>query len=96
MTVSEQPEGGWGGSRLRADHPPEVGPFYSPITRNMHKSGRYARPTNWVSLCQLLGLSAEDVYRLYDKKLTINHRRQDEKRSQAEHGQHEQENRSVV
>ena len=24
--------GCWGGSRLRADHPPEVGPFCSPIT----------------------------------------------------------------
>jgi NTP pyrophosphatase (non-canonical NTP hydrolase) len=50
----------------------------------------------WVSICQLLGLSPEDVYRLYEKKLGINHRRQDESRTQAQHGQHEDENRSVV
>ena len=50
----------------------------------------------WISICQLLGLSPEDVYRLYAKKLGINHRRQDERRSQADHGSHEQENRSVV
>ena len=50
----------------------------------------------WVSICQLLGLAPEDVYRLYEKKLGINHRRQDENRSQAEHGTHEDENRAVV
>ncbi len=50
----------------------------------------------WISICQILGLSPDDVYRLYEKKLGINHRRQDEGRSQAEHGDHEQENRSVV
>ena len=50
----------------------------------------------WISICQLLGLSPEDVYRLYERKLGINHRRQDENRSQAEHGSHEDENRSVV
>jgi hypothetical protein len=50
----------------------------------------------WVSLCQLLGLSPQDVFRLYEKKLGINHRRQDEGRSQAEHSQHEEENRSVT
>ncbi|MDD4888501.1 MAG: hypothetical protein PHU85_01095 [Phycisphaerae bacterium] len=50
----------------------------------------------WVSLCQLLGLEVDDVLRLYAKKLNINHRRQDEKRSQAEHASHEQENREVV
>jgi len=50
----------------------------------------------WVSICQLLGLSPEDVYRLYAKKLGINHARQDENRTQAEHGSHEGENRSVV
>lgn len=49
----------------------------------------------WVSLCQLLGLEPEDVYRLYEAKLGINHRRQDEDRSQAEHAEHEHENRSV-
>ena len=50
----------------------------------------------WMSICQLLGLAPEDVCRLYAKKLGINHRRQDEGRSQAEHGHHEQENRGVV
>jgi len=50
----------------------------------------------WVSICQLLGLEAEDVYRLYSKKLVINHRRQDEDRAQNEHGSHEDENREVV
>ncbi len=50
----------------------------------------------WVSICQLLGLSPQDVFRLYEKKLGINHRRQDENRSQAEHESHEGENRSVV
>lgn len=50
----------------------------------------------WVSICQLLGLSPEDVYRLYGKKLGINHNRQDEDRSQAEHGKFEGENRTVV
>jgi len=50
----------------------------------------------WISICQLLGLSPQDVYRLYGKKLGINHRRQDEIRRQADHGAHEEENRSVV
>jgi len=50
----------------------------------------------WVSICQLLGLTPEDVYRLYAKKLGINHARQNENRTQAEHGSHEGENRSVV
>ena len=50
----------------------------------------------WVSICQLLGLSPEDVFRMYAKKLGINHARQDENRTQAEHGEHEGENRSVV
>lgn len=50
----------------------------------------------WVSLCQLLGLTPADVFRLYRTKLAINHRRQDEKRSQAEHADHEDENRAVV
>ena len=49
----------------------------------------------WISICQLLGLSCEDVYRLYAKKLGINHKRQDEGRSQAEHGRFEGENRQV-
>ena len=50
----------------------------------------------WVSICQLLGLSPADVYRLYAAKLGINHRRQDEDRTQAQHGRHEHENRGVV
>ena len=50
----------------------------------------------WISLCQILGMQPEDVFRLYDKKLAINHKRQDEDRSQAEHADHEDENRDVV
>ena len=50
----------------------------------------------WISLCQLLGLGPQDVYRLYAAKLGINHRRQDEGRCQAQHARHEDENRSVV
>ncbi len=50
----------------------------------------------WISICQLLGLAPEDVYRLYAAKLGINHRRQDEDRTQAEHERHEDENRSVI
>ncbi len=49
----------------------------------------------WISICQLLGLSPDDVYRLYEKKLGINHRRQDENRTQSDHGNHEEENRNV-
>ncbi|MHC4983340.1 MAG: nucleoside triphosphate pyrophosphohydrolase family protein [Planctomycetota bacterium] len=49
----------------------------------------------WISICQLLGLSPADVYRLYEKKLSINVRRQDENRAQAEHAEHEDENRQV-
>ena len=50
----------------------------------------------WVSICQLLGLAPADVYRLYEKKLSINHRRQDEGRSQASHDEFEHENRLVT
>ena len=50
----------------------------------------------WISICQLLGLAPADIYRLYEKKLDINHRRQNENRSQAEHGTHEDENRDVM
>jgi hypothetical protein len=50
----------------------------------------------WVSICQLLGLTPRDVYRLYEAKLDINHRRQDEGRSQADHPAHERENRAVL
>jgi len=50
----------------------------------------------WASICQLVGLEPADVFRLYAKKLGINHRRQDENRTQQEHAAHEQENRQVV
>ena len=50
----------------------------------------------WISICQLLGLTPDDVYRLYEKKLGINHRGQDEDRSQADHATHEDENRDVT
>ena len=50
----------------------------------------------WISICQLLGLAPDDVYRLYEKKLGINHRRQDEDRTQADHATHENENKDVT
>lgn len=50
----------------------------------------------WMSLAQVLGLDTSDIYRMYRKKSGINHRRQDEDRSQAEHGEHEAENQDVV
>ncbi|MDP6381379.1 MAG: hypothetical protein QF662_08550 [Phycisphaerae bacterium] len=50
----------------------------------------------WISICQLLGMGPDDVYRLYAKKLGINLKRQDEGRSQGEHAEHEDENRGVV
>ncbi len=50
----------------------------------------------WISICQLLGLEPADIYRLYGAKLGINHARQDANRSQAEHAEYEEENRSVV
>jgi hypothetical protein len=49
-----------------------------------------------VSICQLLGVTPQDLFRLYEQKLGINHNRQDENRSQAEHATHEDENRDVV
>ena len=50
----------------------------------------------WISICQLLGLEPVDVYRLYAKKLAVNHRRQDEDRTQADHTSHEEENKTIV
>ncbi|MCK5114077.1 MAG: dUTP diphosphatase [Phycisphaerae bacterium] len=50
----------------------------------------------WISMCQILGVAPQDIYRLYEKKLGINHKRQDENRTQAQHGTHEDENRNVV
>lgn len=49
----------------------------------------------WVSICQLLGLAPEDIYRLYSKKLEINIRRQDEDRLQSEQHLYEDENKEV-
>jgi hypothetical protein len=49
-----------------------------------------------ISICQLLGVTPQDLFRLYEQKLGINHNRQDENRSQAEHASHEDENRDVV
>ena len=50
----------------------------------------------WISICQLLGMEPADVFRLYEGKLKINHKRQDENRSQEEHASHEDENRDVL
>ena len=50
----------------------------------------------WVSICQLLGMEPSDVFRLYGKKLQINHQRRQEDRTQAQHTSHEDENRQVV
>jgi len=49
----------------------------------------------WISMCQILGMEPDDVFRLYEAKLGINHNRQDENRTQAEHATHEDENRAV-
>ena len=40
----------------------------------------------WISICQLLGLTPAEVYRLYQAKLTINHRRQDDAARHATRG----------
>ncbi len=37
----------------------------------------------WISLAQCLGLDADDVYRLYEQKLQVNHKRQDTNYSMA-------------
>jgi hypothetical protein len=50
----------------------------------------------WVSICQLLGLEPNDIYRLYSQKLRINNRRQDEDRRQAEHRLFERENKDIL
>ncbi len=44
----------------------------------------------------VLGLEPQDVYRLYGQKLGINHARQDQDRTQAQHAAHEEENRKVL
>jgi hypothetical protein len=50
----------------------------------------------WISMCQILGMEPDDVFRLYEGKLGINHNRQDENRTQAEHASHEDENRDLT
>ena len=50
----------------------------------------------WISLAQLLGLQPSDVVRLYEKKLQINLRRQQEDRTQSDHSRFEEENRDVT
>ena len=50
----------------------------------------------WISMCQILGMEPADVFRLYEGKLGINHNRQDENRTQAEHATHEDENRDLT
>jgi hypothetical protein len=48
----------------------------------------------WMSLAQCVGLNADDVVRLYEQKLAINHNRQDTNYSMAE--KTEDDNKSVV
>jgi len=48
----------------------------------------------WMSLAQCVGLNADDVVRLYEQKLKINHNRQDTNYSMAE--KTEDDNKSVV
>ncbi|ARN57710.1 dUTPase [Sedimentisphaera salicampi] len=38
----------------------------------------------WISLCHCLGLTADDVYNLYQQKLGVNHSRQDNNYSMSE------------
>lgn len=49
----------------------------------------------WMGICQLLGLGPDDVRRIYEQKCAIVTKRLDEERTQAEHGQHERENRAI-
>jgi len=48
----------------------------------------------WMSLAQCVGLNADDVVRLYEQKLKINHNRQDTNYSMAD--KTEDDNKSVV
>jgi len=47
----------------------------------------------WISLAQCLGLDADDVIKLYNQKLTVNHERQDKGYSMAE--KTEEDNRAI-
>ena len=48
----------------------------------------------WISLAQCLGLNADEVVRLYEKKLNVNHARQDSNYSMA--AKTEDDNKTVV
>jgi len=48
----------------------------------------------WISLAQCLGLDADDVVALYNQKLGVNHKRQDENYSMAE--KTEDDNKSIT
>ena len=48
----------------------------------------------WMSLAQCVGLDADDVVRLYEKKLKVNHTRQDQNYSMA--GKTEDDNKNIV
>ena len=48
----------------------------------------------WISLAQCVGLDAEDVFRLYQQKLKINHDRQSN--GYTMQGKSEEDNRSVI
>ena len=48
----------------------------------------------WISLAQCVGLNADDVFRLYQQKLKINHNRQSN--GYTMHGKTEEDNRSVL
>ncbi|MCG3137296.1 MAG: hypothetical protein HJJLKODD_01139 [Phycisphaerae bacterium] len=47
----------------------------------------------WMSMAQCVGLSAEDVFHLYQQKLQVNHNRQDQGYSMA--GKNESDNRQI-
>lgn len=49
----------------------------------------------WVSISQLLGLSPDDIIRMYRQKYEINLRRQSQDRRQDEHHLYEEENKQV-
>jgi len=48
----------------------------------------------WISLAQCVGLDADDVYRIYNQKLDVNHSRQDNGYSMA--NKTEDDNKSIV
>ena len=48
----------------------------------------------WISMAQCVGLSAEDVYKLYLQKLEVNHRRQDREYSMT--SKDERDNKAIT